>query len=207
MHYVEYLRQMVVWNPLFTRKMVQCWVVDNGWDGKKMAKGLANSVRTWQVFLSLFWEEQKQGLARMHGGQLMYHQFQEATSRVTIRPNNSYHRWVGVFSRLEVLLIVKGYLENNTCFCLNRLSAIKHKIRVIRYVDHKWYINPLIDDTRLQWKLWACCLQIGTQLIISGQIHLLVTTLIFSNISWEDMCSRIDRMCYQLHFNIGVNRV
>ena len=50
----------------------------------------------------------------MHGGQLMYHQIQEAISRVTIPPTNAYHRWVGVFPRLEVLLIIKEYLEDKT---------------------------------------------------------------------------------------------
>ena len=44
----------------------------------------------------------------------MYHQIQEAMSRVT-RPLNSFnHRWVGVFSRWEVLLSIKGYLEDKS---------------------------------------------------------------------------------------------
>ena len=37
----------------------------------------------------------------------MYHQIQEAMSRATIPPTSS-----GVLSRLEVLLSVKGYLED-----------------------------------------------------------------------------------------------
>ena len=46
----------------------------------------------------------------------MYHQIQEAMNRATIPPTSSYHRLVGVFPRLEVLLTVKGYLENKA-FC------------------------------------------------------------------------------------------
>ena len=44
----------------------------------------------------------------------MYQQIQEAMSRLPIPPNNSNHRWVGVFSRLEVLLDIKGYSEDKT---------------------------------------------------------------------------------------------
>ena len=44
----------------------------------------------------------------------MYQQIQEAMSRHPIPPNNTNHRWVEVFSRLEVLLDVKGYLDDKT---------------------------------------------------------------------------------------------
>ena len=101
--------------------------------------------------------------------------------------------------------------------------AIEHKIRVIRYIDHKQYIDPTIEDVKVtlevhyQWTYqW-----IGAQFIISGHIsglgpnslsvdiHLLVTTIIFSKILYnqKDMCFLIDRMCYHLHFNIGINNV
>ena len=50
----------------------------------------------------------------MHGGHIMYQQIQEAMSRHPIQPNNTNHRWVGVFSRLEVLLAVKGYSNDKT---------------------------------------------------------------------------------------------
>ena len=66
--------------------------------------------------LSHSWEEQKQVLAWMHGGKLMHRQIQEVVSRVTIPPNSSYHKWVDVFSKSEVLLTVKRYLEDKTCF-------------------------------------------------------------------------------------------
>ena len=79
-------------------------------------------------------------------------------SRVTIPPNSSYHRWVGVFSRLEVVLTVKGYVEDKTFKFLRWILshskemvidypyAIEHKIRVIGYDDCKWYIDPPIED-------------------------------------------------------------
>ena len=59
-------------------------------------------------------EEQKEILRNMHGGHIMYQQIQEAMSRHPIPPNNINHRWVGVFSRLEVLLAVKGYSDDKT---------------------------------------------------------------------------------------------
>ena len=74
-------------------------------------------------------------------------------SRLPIPPNNSNHKWVRVFSRLEVLLVVKGYSDDKTYRFFevdetNQLSqsgemvidypyAIEHKIRVIRYAYHK----------------------------------------------------------------------
>ena len=37
--------------------------------GGKMTKGPAKSIRTWPEFLSHSWEEQKEILGNMHGGQ------------------------------------------------------------------------------------------------------------------------------------------
>mgnify|MGYP000665677327 CR=1 FL=1 len=58
------------------------------------------------------------------------------------------------------------------------------------------------------WMNNLCSNYRGIPFIISGHIHLLVTTLIFPHIlyDWEDMCCRIDNTCYQLHFNTGVNK-
>ena len=81
-----------------------------------MADDLANSVKTWQVFFIMLLGKQKQVLARMHGRQIMYHRIQEVMSSITIPPNSSYHKWVGVFSRLEILLIVNGYFEDMTFY-------------------------------------------------------------------------------------------
>ena len=44
----------------------------------------------------------------------MYQQIKEVMSRHPIPPNNTNHRWVGFFSRLEVLLVVKGYSDDKT---------------------------------------------------------------------------------------------
>ena len=54
-------------------------------------------------------EEQKEIFCNMHGDHIMYQQIQEAMSRHPIPPTNTNYRWVGVFSRLELLLVVKGY--------------------------------------------------------------------------------------------------
>ena len=82
------------------------------WGG--MTEGPTKTVQTWQEFLSRSWEEQKEILGNMHDGQIMYQQIQEARSRLPIPPNNSNHRWIGVFSRLEVLLVVKGNSDDKT---------------------------------------------------------------------------------------------
>ena len=83
----------------------------------------------------------------------MYQQIQEPMSRLPIPHNNSNQRWIGISTRLEVLLVVKGYSYDNTYRFFevdetNQLSqsrgmvidcpyAIEHKIRVIGYADHK----------------------------------------------------------------------
>ena len=33
--------------------------------------------------------------------------------------------------------------------------SIKYKIRVIRYADRKWHIDPPIEEIRSNWKLWV----------------------------------------------------
>ena len=107
----------------------------------------------------------------MHGGQIMYQQIQDAMSRFPIPPNNSNHIWVGVYSRLEVLLVVKGYSDDKTYRSFevdeaNQLTqsgemridypyAMEHKIRVIGYADRKWYIDPMIEEIKTHWKLWV----------------------------------------------------
>ena len=104
----------------------------------------------------------------MHGGQIMYHQIQEAMSRVTIPPSSSDHRWARVFSRFEYSCLLRGIQRiRPTSFlrwmkqinCLNQGEmatrypyTIEHKIRVIEYADRKWYIDPLI---RAHWNLWV----------------------------------------------------
>ena len=92
-------------------------------------------------------------------------------SRLPIPPNNFNHRWVGVFLRLKVLLVVNGYLDDKAYRFLeldetNQLSqlgemmidysyAIEHKIRIIGYTDSKWYIDPMIEEIRPHWNLWV----------------------------------------------------
>ena len=170
-HYIEYIRQRIVWNPLFTTSDGSLLGSRQWLSWGKMAEGPAKTVQTWQRFLSRSWEEQKEILGSMHGGQIMYQQIQEAMSRFPIPPNNSNHRWVGVFSRLEVLLAVKGYSDDKTYRSFevdeaNQLTqsgemridypyAMEHKIRIIGYADRKWYIDPMIGEIKAHWKLWV----------------------------------------------------
>ena len=86
-------------------------------------------------------------------------------NRATIPPTSSYHRWVGIFTRLEVLLTVKGYLEDktfrlfdvdNASQCSRELAidypcVVEHKVSVIGYVDCKWYIHLPIEDVKSHW--------------------------------------------------------
>ena len=107
----------------------------------------------------------------------MYEQIEDTMSRFPIPPNNSNHRWVGVYSRLEVLLVVKGYSDDKTYRSFevdeaNELTqseemridksqdktypyAMEHKIRVIRYVHCTWYIGPMIEEIKTDWRLWV----------------------------------------------------
>ena len=124
------------------------------------------------------------------------------------------------FSKLEVLLTVKGYYKtfcfiyvDNTSQLSQSLGAVinypyimEHKIRVISYVDHKWYIDPPIEDIRSHWKLWVLAKQPLVKLDWD-QVDYQWTNPFTSNNSWEDMCCQLDGMCYQLHFNIGVSKV
>ena len=61
----------------------------------------------------------------------------------------------------------KGYLDDKPFWLfyvdnvnqLSQLSEIiidypERKIRVIGYVDRKWYSDPSIEDIRSYWKLW-----------------------------------------------------
>ena len=81
-----------------------------------------------------------------------------------------YHPFI--VSRLEVLLTVKGYLEDksfrffmwikkiNYLNCRKQYPyAIEQKIRAIGYIDCKWYIDLLIVDIRSSWKLWVLAKQ------------------------------------------------
>ena len=87
-------------------------------------------------------------------------------------------------SRIRLSILLRPIIQNYP-------YDIKHKTRVIGYID------PPIEDTRPHWKLWVLAKWLDRDLVdYSGQIHLLVTSLIFSNIlhSWEDVCFLIDGM-------------
>ena len=79
-----------------------------------MIEGPTKTVQFWKEFVSRSFEEQKEILHNMHGDQIMYQHIQEAMNRLPIPPNNTNHRWVGGFSSLEVLLVVKGYSDDKT---------------------------------------------------------------------------------------------
>mgnify|MGYP007129565503 CR=1 FL=1 len=72
-----------------------------------MVEGPTNSIKTWQVFLSRFWQKQKYVLTKIHGGQIIYWQFQEAMDRVTIPSTSSHLGWICIFSMLDVLFDYK----------------------------------------------------------------------------------------------------
>ena len=62
---------------------------------REMAKGHSNLVRTWYIPID------------------------------TIPPTSSHLRWIGVFSRLEVIMIIKGYFQDRTFWSFDVDNANK----------------------------------------------------------------------------------
>ena len=74
-----------------------------------MVEGPTNSIKTWQVFLSHSWQKQKYVLTKIHGGQIIYWQFQEAMDRATKPSTSSHVRWgFRCFFKIRSTLGCKG---------------------------------------------------------------------------------------------------
>ena len=88
--YEEYLRQRLIWNLHFITSDGLMLGSRHWLAWEEMVEGPRNSIRTWQIFLSRPWHEQKHVLAVIHGGQIMHWQIQEPMDRTTILALASY---------------------------------------------------------------------------------------------------------------------
>ena len=78
--------------------------------------------------------------------------------------------WVGVFTRLEILVEVRGYLQDGSCITYDvdekgRLVSNVHQpvlhsrlnccvIRVVAWDGKLWHVDPILEDVRPHWELW-----------------------------------------------------
>ena len=82
-----------------------------------MAAGPAHSVGKWLDFRRLSEEAQRDRLARMRGSAAMIRDIEEVISEAWTRPlETPAPTWMGAFTRLEVLLVVRGCSEDGQLF-------------------------------------------------------------------------------------------
>ena len=67
--------------------------------------------------------------------------------------------------------------------------ALEHEIRVIGYVDCKWYNESWIEDVKLQNCLLCCVGWHGTWLTVHGQSYLKFSNIMFIWIDTYCLCS------------------
>ena len=166
----EYLQQHLVWNPIVHLSSGHMLGARPRLDWAKLDENFGASVDTWRLFDALTLQEKSRILATLRGGRTMYAQVQEAVHNL---PSGGWpvqaYRWEGAFTRLQVLVGVRGYCTNGNCLIydvdgegnMSRSGTeieIMHystgaKVRVLAYDGFKWIIDPRPELIKLHWKL------------------------------------------------------
>ena len=106
----QFLRQPLLWNPLFTNSSGCILGIRPHLSWGKMDSGPATSMAAWERFQMLSEDGKKQFLLSLRGGFLMSEQIQQAfqNSQRQLNLANTY-TWYGLFSSLGVLIGARAY--------------------------------------------------------------------------------------------------
>ena len=168
---VQFLRQPLLWNPLFTDNSGCVLGIRPHLSWGKMDLGPAATVADWERFQLRSNEEKQQFLSSLRGGCLMTAHIQQAFGNCQrqINLHNNYS-WYGLFSPLGILLGARAYTNEDRVRSyevgdagflylveeedeLMQLAS-KKPIRVIARLDKKIFLDPspfLADHARQLW--------------------------------------------------------
>ena len=166
----EYLRQHLVWNPNMRLPSGHMLGSRRRLDWAKFDAGPGASVDAWKSFFALPTNVRSELLTSLRGGQIMCDQVQAVLGHLssTIWSFNP-SRWEGAFTRLQVMVGVRGYFANGSFqdYVLDEDGVISRsliqsevlqyatfsKIRVLAYDGAKWIIDPQLEAIKEHWKL------------------------------------------------------
>ena len=166
----EYLRQNLVWNPNMRLPSGHMLGSRTRLDWAKLDVGPGASVDAWKSFHTLNINDRSEFLSSLRGGLIMWDQVQSVLghSDVTVWSFNP-PKWEGAFTRLQVLVGVRGHLSCGRCqdYEVEEDGSISSatiqteilqyatfsKIRVLAYDGSKWLIDPQVEAVKEHWKL------------------------------------------------------
>ena len=155
----QFLRQPLLWNPLFTNSSGCILGIRPHLSWGKMDSGPATSVAAWERFQMLSEDGKKQFLLSLRGGFLMSEQIQQAfqNSQRQLNLANTY-TWYGLFSSLGVLIGARAYAnqgqirfyevgDGGLLSLVDEESEVmqlasEKPIRVIARLDKKIFLDP-----------------------------------------------------------------
>lgn len=138
-----------------------------------LAAGPARCVGEWLQFRQLPEEVQSLRLAGLRGVQHMVSDIEDALPAEWLEPIASGPiSWMGAFTRLEILIAVRGCTEHTTLFFevgesgrLHRVpteaavvaDCVFQRIRIVGACGRTWHIDPDPDAITdlVEWRLWA----------------------------------------------------
>ena len=138
-----------------------------------MDAGPARCFGDWMQFRQLTEEHQSLRLSGMRGVQHMISDIETAIPEAWLQPRLQLPiSWMGAFTRLEVLIAVRGTTEDCTLMyevgeggrlhrvrCESELvgECVFQRIRVVGACGKTWHIDPDPDTITVdsEWRLWA----------------------------------------------------
>ena len=128
-------------------------------------------IATWKSFYDLPFHERSQYLSSPRGGHTICEQVQEVLRNLSytswpLQPG----KWEGAFTRLQVLVGVRGYRVNEQVLeyevdddgvmrarIKSQSAELEYatfsKIRVLAYNGSKWFIDPPLEEIKPHWML------------------------------------------------------
>ena len=167
----EYLQQHLVWNPNMQLLSGHMLGARTKLDWAKFDAGIGASVDTWKSFYDLPLHERSQYLSSLRGGHTICEQVQEVLGNLSYTgwPFQTT-KWEGAFTRLQVLVGVRGYQGNGHFLDYevdddggmrvqteSQSSELEYatfsKIRVLGNDGSKLFIDPPLEEIKSHWTL------------------------------------------------------
>ena len=111
----EFCRQPLIWNSWLTDLRGQMLGKRTKCAWAELDRGPAQSIGAWITFLSKSIDQQMILISNIRGGKIMYSAIQNALVNVQMQIGYTTHKWMGLFTPLDVLIGVKAYIGEQEC--------------------------------------------------------------------------------------------
>ena len=164
-NYHQFMRQPLIWNPLFTDEAACVLGLRPRLSWAAMDSGPARTVADWIKFVQTSAHDQNNTLSNLRGARIMFSQLSMAYQVTLPTLQFDYvQSWYGMFSTFNILIGARLYHQNGNFYCYEVLdngrlilvaeessimsNAKQLPVRVIARLDKKIFVdpNPLIAN-------------------------------------------------------------